>query len=60
MLIFYKKSQFFIQFTQLKRMDMCLAKKQPVAAIGSLQGTWTSQKKPHNDRFYSVSKINEK
>ena len=57
---FHKKSQSLIQFTQLWGTDMGLAKKQSVAAIEGLQGTRNSQKRPHNDPFYAISKISEK
>ena len=39
---------------------MGLAKKQPVAAIRGLRGTQNGQKRPQNDPFYDISKINEK
>ena len=57
--IFHRKSQSVIQFTQLWCINMGLAKKQPAAAIGGLQGTQNGQKRPQNDPFYAILKINE-
>ena len=42
--MFHRKFQSLIQFTQLECVDMGLAKKQPVAALGRLQGTHDCQK----------------
>ena len=39
---------------------MGLAKKWLVATIGGLQGTQNDQKRPENDPYYAMAKINEK